>query len=71
MYDMIPYALEMRYVSVQAFKLLCKQMTLPSLPYLMNFTRGKFIFYTYVSATDNPTRDSLLGRHRLLGRIQS
>ena len=43
-YNLILYALELRYTSVQAYKLLSKEMSLPSLSFLRNLTSGEFFF---------------------------
>ena len=40
-YDMILFALELRYTSVQAYKMLRKEMMLPSLAFLRKFTKGE------------------------------
>lgn len=40
-YNMILFALELRYTSLQAYKLLTEEMMLPSLTFLRNFTRGE------------------------------
>ena len=49
-YNLILYALELRYTSVQAYKLLSKEMNLPSLSFLRNFASGEsmifFMFFT-------------------------
>lgn len=54
-YNLILYALELRYTSVQAYKLLRQEMSLPSLSFLRNLTSGKSIypnntrhFYLYI-----------------------
>lgn len=42
-YNLILYALELRYTSVQAYKLLREEIRLPSLSFLRNLTSGKFL----------------------------
>ena len=42
-YDMILFALELRYTSVQAYEVISKEMRLPSLPFLRHFTHGEFL----------------------------
>ena len=43
-YNMILFALELRYTSLQAYNKLKEEMRLPSLSFLRNFTRGKCFF---------------------------
>ena len=48
-YDMILFALELRYTSVQAYKVIRKEMKLPSLSFLRNFTHGECYLSVYNS----------------------
>ena len=47
-YNLIRYALELRYTSLQAYKLLSKEMSLPSLSFLRNLASGKWMIIYFV-----------------------
>ena len=54
-YNMILFALELRYTSVQAYKMLSKEMMPPSLTFLRNLTRGKYLCLMYIYNYASPS----------------
>lgn len=51
--NLIRFALKLRYTSLPAYKLLCKEFTLPSVSHLRQLTRGKYFSKDFVLLMDD------------------